>query len=140
MSITFTQTTKITFDEISFQHEFHRELKESANAVAIPYETFVKIIWNLVIEQLGDNYDMDKNGYNDGNELDESTAGYAIRLTVHEIIREYTTKVSDEQADEWETSIATEKHQVYQQKKQEIIKQMDELKRLALDSLTRYGE
>jgi hypothetical protein len=108
MSITFTQVSRIEFDETTFAELFDKELKEAAKSVAIPYKTktekeeFVDIIWNLVVDEIGDEYDMDDNDDNDGEELSDLTAAFAIRDTVWSVIKDYTDKVAKEKADEAE--------------------------------------
>lgn len=112
MSITFTQVSKITLDETSFAELFDKELKEAAKSVAIPYNTsaeqeeFADIIWNLVVDEIGEEYDMDDNDDNDGEELCDLTAAFAIRDTVWSVIRDYTDKVAKEKADEAENTYA----------------------------------
>lgn len=112
MSITFTQVSKVTFDETSFADYFDKELKDAAKSVGIPFKTkfekeaFISIIWNLVLDEIGDEYDMDDNDDNDGEELDEATAGFAIKDTVQSVIADYTSKVAKQKADAFEAAKA----------------------------------
>lgn len=103
MSITFTQTTVLKMTQPMFQEEFQIELKNAADGAGIPYKTaseklaFEKIIWELVIDELGNDYSI-----KDDEPLDQTTAGFAIRHTVHEVIRKYTSKFAEESANKWE--------------------------------------
>ena len=98
MSITFTQTNTIDFDEAMFQEEFAKELKAAAAEANIPYKTgseqtaFVELIWARVIDEVGDTYDMNDDG-DDNDSLDQRTAGYAIHHDVKQVIADYVKSV-----------------------------------------------
>ena len=91
-SITFTQTNTIEFGLDEFRIHFDAELKSAALKAGVPYTTeeeqvvFDTTIWDSVIGEVGDEFDMNDEGYADGEELCETTAGCALNRTVKDAL------------------------------------------------------
>lgn len=94
-AITFTQTNTVEFGLDEFRIHFDAELQDAALKTGVPYTTedeqveFDTTIWNSVIEEVGEEYDMNDEGDADGEELCETTAGCALNRTVKEVLSLY---------------------------------------------------
>ena len=98
MSITFTQTKtmEVEFGINEFRVEFDQPLKNAAKAAGAPYKTeeeqyaFDEAVWEKVVEEVGDEYDMNEEGDADDDEdLSDATASFAIRGIVMSQIDTY---------------------------------------------------
>jgi hypothetical protein len=96
--ISFSRTQTIEFDLAMFRVEYDGELKRSALKCGAPYVTeaqqkaYDERVWDYVCHEVGDDYDMNDD-ITDDEDLDDTTAGYAIRNEAAEAMAKVEAEV-----------------------------------------------